>query len=518
MDRKLLLILALLTLITATQQLHIKSASKSSRKLDLERTDEKKEPEKETLNIGLIIPYTNFGKRDFQRAINSAIQSLSKIGGGATKTGITNNTIFSAQNVHFDMMSLTPSPTGKYTQFSRIAKRWKYILWILYWIGGRLWREFVVCDLQAISYCYLRPHYTDSLPSFLLIHSIDFLLSAILHTMCHQFLKANVSAIIYLMNYEQFGRSTASAQYLLQLSGYLGIPVISWNADNSGLERTASQYTMQIQLAPSIEHQSAAMLSILERYKWHQFSIVTSQIAGHDDFVQAVREQVNVMQVIAADTSGSTCKLLSIHVSNYINLNILLLCGKFNRLFSTTQEYFKFTILNSVIISRPNDSKPDLMELVNSEARVMLLYCTTGEANDILKAAGELKITGKIWRESEYGQTLNWIVFCRRKLCLGGDTERHCQCSSASTVSGWHAGRTFRYIERIANQWNIDGVEGVRIGSAEFPGRSASCWQKFEYPAFELWRGGKITMGNGRNVMQTYCSSNTLVFRHNSNG
>jgi hypothetical protein len=31
------------------------------------------------------------------------------------------------------------------------------------------------------------------------------------------------------------------------------------------------------------------MLSILERYKWHQFSVVTSQIAGHDDFVQAVR-------------------------------------------------------------------------------------------------------------------------------------------------------------------------------------------------------------------------------------
>lgn len=54
---------------------------------------------------------------------------------------------------------------------------------------------------------------------------------------------------------------------------------------------------MQVQLAPSIEHQSAAMLSILERYKWHQFSIVTSQIAGHDDFVQAVRERVNEMQV-----------------------------------------------------------------------------------------------------------------------------------------------------------------------------------------------------------------------------
>lgn len=63
------------------------------------------------------------------------------------------------------------------------------------------------------------------------------------------------------------------------------------------IERTASQSTMQVQLAPSIEHQSAAMLSILERYKWHQFSIVTSQIAGHDDFVQAVRERVNDVQV-----------------------------------------------------------------------------------------------------------------------------------------------------------------------------------------------------------------------------
>lgn len=119
----------------------------------------------------------------------------------------------------------------------------------------------------------------------------------ILNTMCKDFLHANVSAIIYLMNYEQYGRSTASAQYFLQLAGYLGIPVISWNADNSGLERTASQSQMQVQLAPSIEHQAAAMLSILERYKWHQFSIVTSQIAGHDDFVQAVRERVNDMQV-----------------------------------------------------------------------------------------------------------------------------------------------------------------------------------------------------------------------------
>lgn len=89
------------------------------------------------------------------------------------------------------------------------------------------------------------------------------------------------------------------------------------------------------------------MLSILERYKWHQFSVVTSQIAGHDDFVQAVREHVVDMQ-----------------------------------------DRFKFTILNSIIVTRPSD----LVDLVNSEARVMLLYCTKGEAIDILKGKVALKI------------------------------------------------------------------------------------------------------------------------------
>lgn len=73
--------------------------------------------------------------------------------------------------------------------------------------------------------------------------------------------------------------------------------VISWNADNSGLEKRASHAALRLQLAPSIEHQTAAMLSILERYKWHQFSVVTSAIAGHDDFIQAVRERVTALQV-----------------------------------------------------------------------------------------------------------------------------------------------------------------------------------------------------------------------------
>ncbi|XP_016976783.1 uncharacterized protein LOC108042835 isoform X2 [Drosophila rhopaloa] len=245
---------------------------------------------KEQLNIGLIAPHTNFGKREYLRSINNAVTGLTKTRGA--KLTFLKDYSFEQKNIHFDMMSLTPSPT------------------------------------------------------------------AILSTLCKEFLRVNVSAILYMMNNEQFGHSTASAQYFLQLAGYLGIPVISWNADNSGLERRASQSTLQLQLAPSIEHQSAAMLSILERYKWHQFSVVTSQIAGHDDFVQAVRERVAEMQ-----------------------------------------EHFKFTILNSIVVTRTSD----LMELVNSEARVMLLYATQTEAITILRAAEEMKLTGEnyVWVVSQ---------------------------------------------------------------------------------------------------------------------
>ncbi|XP_021929353.1 glutamate receptor ionotropic, NMDA 2B-like [Zootermopsis nevadensis] len=171
----------------------------------------------------------------------------------------------------------------------------------------------------------------------------------ILNNLCKVFIASNVSAILFLTNYEAYGRETASAQYFLQLAGYLGIPVIAWNADNSGLERRGSQLTLQLQMAPSLEHQTAAMLSILERYKWHQFSVVTSQIAGHDDFIQAVRERV--MQI---------------------------------------QSHFKMSIVSTLVVSNATD----LSQLANTEARIILLYSTREEARDILTEATRLKLTG----------------------------------------------------------------------------------------------------------------------------
>ncbi|GFX81660.1 uncharacterized protein TNCV_4644981 [Trichonephila clavipes] len=61
--------------------------------------------------------------------------------------------------------------------------------------------------------------------------------TVVLNALCNQMLPANVTAILYLTNAEVYGSNAASAQYLLQLTGYLGIPVIAWNADNIGLEK-----------------------------------------------------------------------------------------------------------------------------------------------------------------------------------------------------------------------------------------------------------------------------------------
>lgn len=71
----------------------------------------KEENTQQHFNIGLIVPHTNFGKREYQRAISSAVSSLQKM--RDTKLPFLRDVDFTAKNVHFDMILLTPSPTSK---------------------------------------------------------------------------------------------------------------------------------------------------------------------------------------------------------------------------------------------------------------------------------------------------------------------------------------------------------------------------------------------------------------------
>ena len=60
---------------------------------------------------------------------------------------------------------------------------------------------------------------------------------------------------------------------------------IVWQQKSSG--------NLVLQLAPSASHQARAMLSLLQRYSWKQFAIVTSHVAGYNDFIQAVGDAVS---------------------------------------------------------------------------------------------------------------------------------------------------------------------------------------------------------------------------------
>lgn len=71
---------------------------------------------KSTMNVGLLLPYTNFGVREYTKAINNAVAGLHKSQKQRRPEWLKKYT-FSTANVHSDMMKLTPSPTGFYSYF-----------------------------------------------------------------------------------------------------------------------------------------------------------------------------------------------------------------------------------------------------------------------------------------------------------------------------------------------------------------------------------------------------------------
>ena len=107
---------------------------------------------------------------------------------------------------------------------------------------GKLKRQTIVFDntVKLFITSWLSVSYFPTIFILAYFSSFSFFFKEILSNLCDNFLEKNVSTIVYLTNSELFGRSTASSQYFLQLASYLGIPVIAWNADNSGLERRVS--------------------------------------------------------------------------------------------------------------------------------------------------------------------------------------------------------------------------------------------------------------------------------------
>lgn len=80
-----------------------------------------------------------------------------------------------------------------------------------------------------------------------------------------------------------------------------------------------------IQLAPSAFHQANAMLSLLKRYSWKQFSIVTSTVAGYREFIQAVTEAAYKFESQNSYKYKIICKLPLSFIYNWYILVIIIL-------------------------------------------------------------------------------------------------------------------------------------------------------------------------------------------------
>ncbi|KIH55615.1 hypothetical protein ANCDUO_14223 [Ancylostoma duodenale] len=119
-----------------------------------------------------------------------------------------------------------------------------------------------------------------------------------------QILMSSVALIIFVTASETYDTTTAAEQYFLTLAGYTGIPVIAWNADNSGFSfgKDLTPYRI-IQMAPPIEHQIRAMIALLQRYSWSKFGVVCSQMADSSEFIKSVRHEI-------ADASNKSAKLV----------------------------------------------------------------------------------------------------------------------------------------------------------------------------------------------------------------
>lgn len=69
----------------------------------------------ETITIGLIVPHTNFGRREYTKAVNRTVGALHKSYGRSKSKSYSflDKYNFTQHAVQLRMMSLTPSPSGK---------------------------------------------------------------------------------------------------------------------------------------------------------------------------------------------------------------------------------------------------------------------------------------------------------------------------------------------------------------------------------------------------------------------
>uniref|UniRef100_A0A8L8JQP6 PBPe domain-containing protein n=1 Tax=Heligmosomoides polygyrus TaxID=6339 RepID=A0A8L8JQP6_HELPZ len=201
----------------------------------------------------------------------------------------------------------------------------------------------------------LLPRYTFGAVDCILPTGV-FLVRDVLNCICNTIIKNKVALIIFVTASETYDATTSAEQYFLTLAGYTGIPVIAWNADNSGFSFGKDLTPFRIiQMAPPIEHQIRAMIALLRRYSWSKFGVVCSQMSGSADFIKSVRQEI-------ADASNKSAR-------------------------------FEIMFHSQLDTSNLTEIDTQLLELKKSQSKIVLLYATAAQARTIFERAEPLGLT-----------------------------------------------------------------------------------------------------------------------------
>lgn len=87
-----------------------------------------------------------------------------------------------------------------------------------------------------------------------------------------------------------------------------------------------------LQIAPTVLHQTEAMMALLHRYNWTQFSIVTSLTAGYQDFATSLRTMAknSQSQPQFSATGRQAKRWVEEVVVMAISLSTMAVCNKSN--------------------------------------------------------------------------------------------------------------------------------------------------------------------------------------------
>ena len=98
------MLLTVLVLLVGLNDISGLELAKSSRNRGMRKETKSEKP---GLNVGLIVPFSNFLKKQYEKNVGAAVSSIKK------KKYLWSNTyLLTDEQVHLEMMSINPSPTG----------------------------------------------------------------------------------------------------------------------------------------------------------------------------------------------------------------------------------------------------------------------------------------------------------------------------------------------------------------------------------------------------------------------